>query len=284
MSVLHHEVVAKPGTVPDKLMLVLHGIYGSGRNWRAVARRLTAERPDWRVVLVDLRCHGRSRGLPPPNSVQSCADDVLDLEQHLQVRADAVLGHSYGGKVALLHARLRRVGPRQLWLIDASPGAGRPGGSAWRMLDMLRRRPGPFSSRKAVRTAVEAEGFSPAMAAWMALNAAPDGDQRTPDGDQRTPAHDQRWTWRLDPGEMEALLRDYFRTDAWSVVEDPPAETMIHVVAATESNVLDTEAAARVQRAATAGRRVAFHEVVGGHWLNADNPQTVSKLLASRLP
>ena len=83
---------------------------------------------------------------------------------------------------------------------------------------------------------------------------------------------------------MEALLRDYFRTDAWSVVEDPPAETMIHVVAATESNVLDTEATARVQRAATAGRRVAFHEVVGGHWLNADNPQAVSKLLASRLP
>lgn len=152
------------------------------------------------------------------------------------------------------------------------------------MLDMLRRRPGPFSSRKAVRTAVEAEGFSPAMAAWMALNAAPDGDQRAPDGDQRTPDGAQHWTWRLDPGEMEALLRDYFRTDAWSVVEDPPADTAIHVVGATESNVLDTEAVARVQRAATASRRVSFHEVVGGHWLNADNPQAVSELLASRLP
>lgn len=83
---------------------------------------------------------------------------------------------------------------------------------------------------------------------------------------------------------MEALLRDYFRTDAWSVVEDPPADTAIHVVGATESNVIDTEAAARVQRAATASRRVSFHEIAGGHWLNADNPQAVSKLLASRLP
>ena len=152
------------------------------------------------------------------------------------------------------------------------------------MLDMLRRRPGPFSSRKAVRTAVEAEGFSPAMAAWMALNAAPDGDPPTPARDPRTPARNPPWTWRVDPGEMEALLRDYFRTDAWSVVEDPPADTAIHVVGATESNVIDTEAAARVQRAATASRRVSFHEIAGGHWLNADNPQAVSKLLASRLP
>lgn len=249
-------------------MLVLHGIYGSGRNWRSVAQRLTAERPDWGVALVDMRCHGQSSGFSPPHSLESCAGDVLDLEERLGLRADAVLGHSYGGKVALLRARMGRVGPRQLWLVDASPGAGRPGGTAWRMLDVLRRT-GPFSSRRDARAAVEAEDFRPAVAAWMALNATPDGAER--------------WTWRLDPSEMEALLRDYFRTDAWNVVENPPADTEVHVVVATRSSVFDAEATARLQRAAAVGR-VRCHKIAGGHWLNADNPQAVSELLAGKLP
>lgn len=260
-------------------MLLVHGIYGSGRNWGSVARRLVAERPEWAVVLVDMRCHGRSTGFPPPHTVEACAADLRALEERLGFRADAVLGHSYGGKVALVHARMGRhaVGQRgQIWLIDSSPGAGRPSGAAWRMLDVLRRSGGPFPSRKAAQAAVEAEGVSPAVAAWMATNAI----RRGGGGDGSGAA--ESWRWRLNPDEMEALLRDYFRTDAWDVVEDPSAATEIHVVKASESSVLDPTSIQRL-RVAGAHRRLRLYEVAGGHWLNADNPRAVQTLLAANL-
>lgn len=58
----------------------------------------------WRIVLVDLRNHGKSAeiGLPPPHNLENAAKDLANL-----VKAegwdwpDVVMGHSIGGKVAL---------------------------------------------------------------------------------------------------------------------------------------------------------------------------------------
>ena len=43
-----------PGAVP---LAILHGLFGSGRNWAGVAQRLAADRP---VIAFDLRNHGTS--------------------------------------------------------------------------------------------------------------------------------------------------------------------------------------------------------------------------------
>ncbi len=55
---------------PERTLFILHGLLGSGRNWRSWARRLldgaAAAAPaeggggPWRALLVDLRCHGSS--------------------------------------------------------------------------------------------------------------------------------------------------------------------------------------------------------------------------------
>ncbi len=272
MSILHHEVIAAPGAAPSRRMLLLHGIYGAGRNWGSVARRLVRVRPEWSIVLADLRSHGRSPRLNP-HTIEACADDLLHLEAHLGRAADAVLGHSFGGKVALLHARRRAKGPGaegpgQLWIIDSAPGAGRPGGGAWRMLGVLRRHPGPFGSRAEAVAAVEGEGYSPLVANWMAINAV---------------RGEEGWGWRLDPEEMEAYLRDYFRIDAWDIVESPPPGTAVHFVKALGSSVLGE---ADIYRIRAAGRRtgqVHLHAAEGGHWLNTENPEAMHGLLAAKL-
>ena len=51
---------------PEAWMLFLHGILGSGANWRTIAKRFIGARPRWGAVLVDLRMHGASRELAPP--------------------------------------------------------------------------------------------------------------------------------------------------------------------------------------------------------------------------
>jgi pimeloyl-ACP methyl ester carboxylesterase len=271
MPLLHHNRIAAAGESPDRWMFFLHGIYGAGRNWGSVARAFVRAQPSWGVVLVDLRHHGQTPPLPGPNTLESCARDLVRLAEATETDVRGVLGHSFGGKVALLYAAISASiaddPPDQVWVVDSTPDARPPSGSAWEMLRVLRESPGPFPDREAVLQAVERAGFARPVAQWMSTNAVP---------------RDGLLHWRIDADPMEELLRDFFRTDAWSVVERPPNGSVVHLIKATESDLLTAEAMARVRRAAHATGRVHLHEIQGGHWLNADNPTALVALLAEQ--
>ncbi|WP_446215639.1 alpha/beta fold hydrolase [Micromonospora sp. IBHARD004] len=53
-----------------------------------------------RVIVPDLRGHGRSRDLPPPYAVTQLAADLSQLLDHLGIDSTAVLGYSQGGAIA----------------------------------------------------------------------------------------------------------------------------------------------------------------------------------------
>jgi len=264
--ILGHERVATGQ--PDRWLYVLHGIYGAGRNWATVAKRVTRERPDWGAVLIDLRQHGASQDFPPPHTIVAAAEDVVRLARGTGDDPGAVLGHSFGGKVALAFARRALPTLRQVWLIDSTPEAREPGGSAWTMLDVVRSLPDRFTGRDQLISALTDRGIATPTAQWMATNLVRDGDE---------------YRWRFDPDAMEQLLRDFFRTDLWSVVERPPEDVTVHIVKAEESSVLSPDAVARIE-AAAAHAPVHLHQVAGGHWLNADNPDALVELLVRELP
>jgi esterase len=180
----------------------------------------------------------------------------------------AVLGHSFGGKVALVRAA-EDPGIRQVWVVDSTPEARDPEGGAWDMLASLRRLPATFEDRDAAVAALEAEGVAHAVALWMTTNLA---------------WREDRYEWSLDLDDMEALLLDFFRTDLWPVVEEPREGLEIHFIRATGSRVLSAEAVGRIRAAGEGSGRVFLHDVQGGHWLNVDNPDAVIALLARHLP
>lgn len=71
----------------------------------------------WQILLVDLRCHGESlqhgKASLLPNTVEGAASDILDLLRHLKLFPEALIGHSFGGKVVLSMAdQFGRLGPR----------------------------------------------------------------------------------------------------------------------------------------------------------------------------
>lgn len=265
--VLSHDIVAGSGE-PQGWLYVLHGIYGAGRNWGTVARRITERRSDWGAVLVDLRQHGASQGFDPPHSIATAAADLTRLEEATGKPAGAVLGHSFGGKVALQWCLAARH-LRQAWVIDSTPQAREPSGSAWRMLETIRALPDGFASRADAIVALEARGIDTAVAQWMATNLE---------------WREDVLRWRFDLASIESLLRDFFRTDLWSVVEALPDDVDLHVVKATESSVLSGDALARLERAAHESERIHLHVLEGGHWLNADNPTGIIDLVADALP
>jgi pimeloyl-ACP methyl ester carboxylesterase len=265
--ILHHERVA--AGAPTRWILFLPGIYGSGRNWASVARRLVRARPEWAASLVDLRQHGASQGFPPPHTIEAAAADVAELVTHERSEAQAVLGHSFGGKVALIYARSAGAGLEQLWVVDSSPEARPPGGSAWDMLRAVRAVPTTFTDRSDGVRALEGAGVATPVAQWMALNL-----ESSPAGG---------WRWRIDLDDMEAMLRSFFETDAWDVIEQPPPGLVIHVLKAEESSVLSESACDRIEAAGKHTGRVFLHRVAGGHWVNADNPDALQELLVANL-
>ncbi len=213
--------------------------------------------------------HGASLGFSPPHSLEACAADLRALMADLGLRATAVLGHSFGGKVALVCAADRPEGLRHVWVVDCDPSATKPAGDAWQMLQAVRALPSEFPSREDAIAGLERFGFGRRVAEWMTTNLERYGD---------------RYRWRLDFDAVEALLADFSETDLWSVVQNPPPGVEFHFVKAAESDLLGNAALMRLEAIGRMTGRVTAHRVQGGHWLNADNPDAVVGLLVSTLP
>jgi pimeloyl-ACP methyl ester carboxylesterase len=99
-------------------VLIVHGLFGSGRNWGVIARRLAETRP---VIAVDMRNHGDS----PRFATQSYPDMAADLAEVIAAhggQAD-VLGHSMGGKAAMVLALTHPETVRRLIVADIAPVA-----------------------------------------------------------------------------------------------------------------------------------------------------------------
>jgi pimeloyl-ACP methyl ester carboxylesterase len=264
--ILSHRPVTARGATPTAWIFVLHGIYGAGRNWASIARRLVERRPDWGAVLVDLRLHADSQGFGPPHNLEACAGDLRKLGRYLDTGPQALIGHSFGGKVALLYARRADDSLRQVWVMDSTPASRSPAGAAVDMLDFVREHD-RFPDRGTAAAGLVASGFAPSVARWMVTNLVRRGEV---------------YRWRFDLDGVETMLVDFFRVDAWEVVEHPPAGVELHFVKASESDVLTEEECSRIER--TRSEAVYLHRIAGGHWLNADNPGAVLQRLEDGLP
>lgn len=81
-------------------LVILHGLYGSSDNWISIAR-MVEER--FTIFIPDLRNHGKS----PHTSTHTYQDMVDDLCQFFKdhhLKKAIILGHSMGGKLAMMFA------------------------------------------------------------------------------------------------------------------------------------------------------------------------------------
>ncbi|HET9987356.1 MAG TPA: alpha/beta hydrolase [Kofleriaceae bacterium] len=262
---LHHEPIAK-GT-PAQWLIALHGILGSGGNWRGIARKVTERRPEWGIALVDLRNHGRSEHGAPPNTVEACAEDVRALAAQLG-GVTAIAGHSFGGKVAL--ATRAFGGMRQTWMFDASPGA-RPdraedsSETVAQLLALMEKLPRTWTKRDDFVDAVVAAGHPKQLAQWLAMNVDPAATG---------------YALRLDLAAIREMIADYLARDLWASALDP-AFGELELVIATRSDVVNAADRARVTPPPP---HVHVELVDAGHWLHIDAAAAVVDLLATRLP
>ncbi len=100
-------------------LVILHGLFGSARNWQSIAKRLAGSH---HVYTVDLRNHGRSPWAPTMTFAEMVDDLKAFLDRHALQRA-IILGHSVGGKTAMAFTLEHPERTEALIVVDIAPVA-----------------------------------------------------------------------------------------------------------------------------------------------------------------
>jgi pimeloyl-ACP methyl ester carboxylesterase len=270
-------------SVPDPpTCVLLHGILGSRKNWGSFAKRLAQEFPLWQFLLVDLRCHGDSASIKKggPHTVSSAALDVLKLVGQLRLTPRVLVGHSFGGKVALSmveQAAKPLARPVRVWVLDATPGKVRAGGDGedhpGELISFLRNMPDQVPSKQQVTDSLVQQGFSLEVARWVVTNLRRNAPQN--------------FSWTFDLNGIADMYESYEKANLWEIVENVPRGVHINFLKAERS--LHRWALEDLQRihaaeevASDEGAGVQMHVLQdAGHWVHADNPDGLFKILSA---
>ncbi|KAH6806136.1 alpha/beta-Hydrolases superfamily protein [Perilla frutescens var. frutescens] len=246
-------------------------------------------RDSWRMVMVDLRNHGKSaeiEGLLAPHNLENAAKDLANM-----VRAegwdwpDVVIGHSMGGKIAMQFAQSCANGdygdnvslPKQLWVLDSVPGKLIPRneeGEVEKVLQILQSLPSEIPSRKWLVDHMLKLGFSKSLSEWIGSNLKKSGEHET-------------WAFNLD-GAVQ-MFSSYSEMDYWPLLEHPPNGMEIDIVRAEKSGRWDTDIIQQLERLSsrrvdeTKGK-VSVHVLPNaGHWVHVDNPKGLLEIVAPKI-
>lgn len=253
------------GNETGPTVAVLHGILGSCQNWRFFTQRLFRMRPDLRFVLIDLRNHGKSPHCSENNNLHGCVSDIAVLQKEVGT-FDAIVGHSFGGKVALQCATgMLGENLQEIWALDSNPGrlqqSSKDISEVAQVISMLKKIPLPLAKRQDLVSLLVDAGASVAIAKWMTTNL-----KREPQG----------YVWKFHLDAVTEMIQDYFDQDLWNMLENPVHRC--HIVRATQSNRWTKQNIARLEQLSNR-----YHQIDAGHWIHADNPDALLQLLGDKL-
>lgn len=255
-----------------KQFVMMHGILGSKRNWRTPARRLI-QRLERRGVAaeaytVDHRGHGESHGLPPPNDLPACARDLHSSFEQLGVAPHVIMGHSFGGKVALEYLKQAMAHgwhlPRHFWVLDSLPTTFNPKLAAQqtvsRIIELVTTMDGSFTGKEQVTEILRKHHVTGPVIQWLLTNVVP----------AKEPG---KYTWNFDPPVIRELFadlctRDYI--DTLRELSDARLPTKVHLLRAGKNPAWLPDVMERVN--GVLSENVLLHDMPHvGHWVHAED-------------
>ncbi|EFA76615.1 hypothetical protein PPL_09920 [Heterostelium album PN500] len=100
-------------------IIILHGLFGAGSNWRSISPKIANE-SNCNVIQVDQRNHGSTKHVDEFNLL-AMVEDLNLLIKSKNVKNLSLIGHSMGGKVAMLYALFYPESIHKLLIVDISP-------------------------------------------------------------------------------------------------------------------------------------------------------------------
>ena len=252
---LHHQIIGAPplaGAVEAPPLLMLHGLFGSASNWRTVGRQLASRRA---VLAADLRNHGASPWCDTMTYAEMAADVLSLLDRLAYPRVD-LLGHSMGGKVAMVFALRYPQRVRRLVVVDMAPAVYPP-----RLLSYVHAMQAVDLSRGATRSQVDRQLARdiapPAVRAFLLQNL------------RRT---DAGWRWRVNLAALGAQM------PVISGFPDAVAQETVFTghslfVYGEQSDYVRPPLHARIEALFPLAR---LHSIAAaGHWVHAEQPDAL---------
>ena len=230
-------------------LVVLHGLFGSGRNWHSVARWLSATHT---VYCLDLRNHGASpwadaMGYP------EMADDVRGFITRRGLGQPAILGHSMGGKTAMALALLHpeQMGP--LIVVDIAPvsytDTFTPFVEAMRAPDVL-----AAASRTEAQRRLQSLLPDPSLAPFLAQNLVMRNDHLD---------------WRINLASIAGAIGAL--SDFPPLLHDLRFRRSLTAIVGARSDYVPSRSASAYAPMFSRVRVEAIADA--GHWVHADQPQ-----------
>lgn len=241
------------------VLAILHGLFGSARNWATIAQRLAVDR---KVIVFDLRNHGNSPWADTM-SYPEMAEDVRAALHRRRYHRYALLGHSMGGKAAMTAALSHPSEVERLIVVDIAPVPYRP-----RHLSLVQ------AMRRLDLTTVTRRGEADARLASAITDRAERGFLL-----QNLVFGDGPPRWRLN---LDAIERDMPNLVGWTDPAEAPAYPGPALfVAGDQSDYVRRETETAIRRLFPSARVARIENA--GHWVHAEQPdafvQTVQPFL-----
>ena len=232
------------------------GLFGQARNFGALQRRLAA---GGRYVLaLDLANHGASPHAPAIDYRSMAADVAESLDARGVGRAD-VMGHSMGGKVAMMLALTHPERVGRLLVSDIAPTAYP---ARWDGLVAAMRAIPPGTARAEADARLAAAEPDPGVRAFILTNRRPDDSG-----------------WRIG---LEGIATSMPAIMGWEMPEGARFEGTSLFVSGERSNYIRAEDRPVIRSAFPAAR---FLTVKGaGHWVHADQPEGFAAVMEGFFP
>lgn len=244
-------------------LVLLHGLFGQGKNWLTAAKTLSSE---FRVVMVDLPNHGRS-GWTEDFSYAEMSDAVAELIRTGGSEPVSLLGHSMGGKVAMAVALRNPDLVSKLVVEDVSPvrAEGKDNFGQYvrgmRALDL-----DTLTSRAAADAALRDAVPDPVVRGFLLQNL------------RRESGAQPAWRWQMNLRLLGDRLAD---VGDWPDLGTQPYPGPVLWLAGAKSDYIRPEFAPAMRRLFPRAQLVTVKN--SGHWVHSEEPevfaQTVRRFL-----
>jgi pimeloyl-ACP methyl ester carboxylesterase len=238
-------------------VVFLHGLFGQGRNWTQIAKAFSS---DHRTLLVDLPHHGRS-----PWEERFDFLDIADQVAALFRVDDPVtlVGHSMGGKVAMILALRHPDLVARLVVVDVSPvGYGTVSEFAGYIAAMQQIDLGALTQRSDADVALTEAVPHPTVRSFLLQNLRREGE---------------KWRWQVN---LDVLGADLAEVSGWPDEQlascAPYAGPVLWIAGARSAYVRD-EYAGAMDRWFPHTRKVTIKNA--GHWVHSEQPDVFVQVL-----
>jgi esterase len=256
-TALYHQIFKHDDTSP--WIILIHGLFGNSDNLSVIRRHLQNQ---YNIITIDLPDHGQSAHTDE-FTLPNCVSSLIALLDELALNSVHLIGHSLGGKVAMLTALSFPQRVRSLIVLDIAPVVYTPHHNSV-FLGLNNVDLETVTQRKDAEQQMSQYIIEPSTRQFLLKSLYKD--------------EDQHWHWRFN---LSGLEHNYNAIKIFPAPKDSQYNGPVTFIKGANSDYLLPEHQSTIAKYFPKAKAKVVENT--GHWLHAEKPQTVNKIIERAL-